>query len=110
MKESKGVLELQRQHIRNQREENDALKQQIVLLKQERDSFRSVAFFISIYWQKYEENLSTISELKQKYLVFVMCFPDRQKLKGELKTTKLDLSTVIVITYFEVDGVEVTQC
>lgn len=50
MKESKGVLELQRQHIRNQQEENDALKQQIVLLKQERDSFRSVAFFISIYW------------------------------------------------------------
>ena len=41
-KEPNGVLDLQRQHIRNQREENDTLKQQVMQLQRERDSFRTV--------------------------------------------------------------------
>ncbi len=44
-KEPNGVLELQKQYIRNQREENDILKQQISVLKEERDSFRTVIPF-----------------------------------------------------------------
>ena len=67
-----GLLELQKQHIHNQREERETLLEQMASVEEERSSLKQVRRFHLYDTKKVDEDALVISQLKEKYLVLIV--------------------------------------
>ena len=69
-----GLLELQKQHIHNQREERETLLEQMASIEEERNALKQVRRSRLCKMKKVDEDALVISQLKEKYLVLDRCW------------------------------------